>query len=170
MIMRRWLPESFDVAGHNARVQSQRSRMRQDDNLPRVIGNDAAIVNTDQRSGPPAKSSPGSLRPVVPAAPIYPLVGLCRAAGLPLPIPEYRWHPVRKYRADYALVVQRILIEYDGGLWINGGHSRGNARMHDMEKDRAATMLGWRTLRYAPEQMAQTISDLRIMLVGPEAA
>ena len=55
-----WLtPEQY--AQHQARVQSQRSRMRADDNLPRVIGNDAAVVDTDQRSGPPAKSSPGSL-------------------------------------------------------------------------------------------------------------
>lgn len=61
-------PEQY--AQHQARVQSQRSRMRQDDNLPRVIGNDASVVNTDQRSGPPATPPTGSLRPAVSAAPI----------------------------------------------------------------------------------------------------
>ena len=99
-------------------------------------------------------------------APIYPLVGLCRAAGLPEPVPEYRWHPVRKFRADYALPLHRVLIEIDGGLFINGGHSRGAARMHDMAKDRAATLLGWRTLRYAPTELTAIISDLRILLAG----
>ena len=98
--------------------------------------------------------------------PVYPLVGLCRAAGLPIPVPEYRWHPVRKFRADYALVLERVLIEYDGGLFINGGHSRGKARLYDMAKDRAATLLGWRVLRYGVGEMAQTIADLRILLAG----
>jgi hypothetical protein len=99
-------------------------------------------------------------------APIYPLVGICRAAGLPEPVPEYRWHPVRKFRADYAFPLHRVLIEIDGGLFINGGHSRGAARMHDMAKDRAATLLGWRTLRYAPTELTAIISDLRILLAG----
>jgi hypothetical protein len=103
-------------------------------------------------------------------APIYPLVGLCRAAGLPEPVPEYRWHPVRKYRADYALPLHRVLIEIDGGLFINGGHSRGKARLHDMAKDRAATLLGWRTMRYAPTELTAIISDLRILLAGDQCA
>lgn len=68
MIVRVMTPEQY--AQHQSRVQSQRSRMRQDDNLPRVIGNDASVVNTDQRSGPPATPPTGSLRPAVSAAPI----------------------------------------------------------------------------------------------------
>ncbi len=102
------------------------------------------------------------------ASRVYPLIGLCRAAGLPEPVPEYRWHPVRKFRADYALPLHRVLIEIDGGLFINGGHSRGAARMHDMAKDRAATLLGWRTLRYAPTEIMQIVSDLRILLAGDQ--
>ena len=54
-----------------------------------------------------------------------------RAAGLPEPVPEYRWHPVRKFRADYALPLHRVLIEIHGGLWVNGGHSRGRCRRAD---------------------------------------
>lgn len=167
MIVRVMTPEQY--AQHQARVQSQRSRMRQDDNLPRVIGNDAAVVDTGQRSGPPATPPTGSLRPAVPAAPIYPLVGLCRSAGLPEPVPEYRFHPQRKWRMDYAWPMHRIAVEIDGGLWINGGHSRGVGRLRDMEKDRAATLLGWRTLRYAPDQLGQAIADLRIMFAGDAA-
>ena len=91
---------------------------------------------------------------------VYPLVGLCRAAGLPTPTPEFEWHPTRRYRADYGFPIQKVLIEYDGGLFINGGHSRGAARRHDMEKDRAATLLGFRTLRYEPDDMNQTVADL----------
>lgn len=68
MIVRVMTPEQY--AQHQSRVQSQRSRMRQDDNLPRVIGNDAAVVNTDQRSGPPATPPRETLPQAVPAAPI----------------------------------------------------------------------------------------------------
>lgn len=91
---------------------------------------------------------------------IYPLVGLCKAAGLPIPTPELEWHPTRRYRADYGFPMQKVLIEYDGGLFVNGGHTRGAARRHDMEKDRAATLLGFRTLRYEPDDMNQTVADL----------
>lgn len=141
------LSSEIELAAIMQRMRSPRSEMREAETAHRIA------------SPPP---------PVFPTRPvtIYPLIGLCRAAGLPDPVPEYRWHPVRKYRADYALVLERVLIEYDGGLWINGGHTRGKARLHDMEKDRAATLLGWRTLRYAPNQMAQTIADLRILLAG----
>lgn len=141
---------------------------------------EAARANDQRPKADAAKLTDGSLganaaagRPVPQAAsgaasraPIYPLVGLCRAAGLPEPVPEYRWHPVRKFRADYAIPLHRVLIEIDGGLWVNGGHSRGAARMHDMAKDRAATLLGWRTLRYAPTELTAIISDLRILLAG----
>ena len=210
MIVRVMTPEQY--AQHQARVQSQRSRIRQDESLPRVIGNDAAVVDTDQRSGPPATPPTGSLRPAVSAAPscakadaagdaearspsvavagralstarearrddsraassapVYPLVGLCRAAGLPEPVPEYQFHKLRKWRADYAWPLHKIIVEIDGGLWINGGHSRGVGRLRDMEKDRAATLLGWRTLRYAPDQLGQAIADLRIMFAGDAA-
>ena len=149
--MSRWLPDNFDAAAHNARVRSLRSEMREQQAAHRVVSPKA-----DAGHKPDAASR----------APIYPLIGLCRAAGLPDPVPEYRWHPVRKYRADYALVLERVLIEYDGGLFINGGHSRGKARLYDMAKDRAATLLGWRVLRYGGGEMAQTVADLRILLAG----
>lgn len=92
---------------------------------------------------------------------VYPLVGMCRAAGLPEPIPELQWHPSRRYRADYGFPQLRVLVEIDGGLFKNGGHTRGAARLHDMAKDRAATLQGWKTLRYAPSEFDQILLDIR---------
>ena len=82
---------------------------------------DAANRPTPPETKPPtmarrADRTPGGAEAV--RAPIYPLVGLCRAAGLPEPVPEYRWHPVRKFRADYAIPLHRILIEIDGGAML----------------------------------------------------
>jgi len=39
-----------------------------------------------------------------------------------------------------------------------------------MAKDRAATLLGWRTMRYAPTELTAIISDLRILLAGDQCA
>ena len=102
-------------------------------------------------------------------APIYPLVGLCRAAGLPEPVPEYRFHPARRWRADYAWPLQRVLVEIDGGVWSGGRHTRGAGFVADCEKLNAAALLGYAVLRYTPQQLGQAITDLRIALAGGAA-
>ena len=166
------LSSEVDLMAIMQRMRSPRSEMRDAESAHRTnhCSRVAGVAPSNVRARPKADAANGR-QPTDGAdaasrAPIYPLVGLCRAAGLPEPVPEYRWHPVRKFRADYALVLERVLIEYDGGLFINGGHSRGKARLYDMAKDRAATLLGWRVLRYGVGEMAQTVADLRILLAG----
>ena len=67
-------------------------------------------------------------------------------------IPEYRFHPTRKCRFDHAWPDKKLALEIDGGLFINGGHSRGESRERDYEKDAEAMMLGWRVLRVSRGQ------------------
>lgn len=96
--------------------------------------------------------------------PIYPLVALCRAAGLPEPIPEYKFHPLRKWRADYCWPIQKIIVEIDGGLFVRGRHSRGAGMLADFEKLNAAALLGFVVLRYAPSQIKrECLRDLALM-------
>lgn len=97
-------------------------------------------------------------------APIYPLVKLCRAAGLPEPLPEYKFHPLRKWRADYCWPIHKVLVEIDGGVWTQGRHTRGAGFLKDLEKLNAAALLGFRVLRYTPQQLVQAVADLRVML------
>ena len=68
---------------------------------------------------------------------------------------EYRFHPVRKWRFDAALRHNGLMVavEMDGGLFVRGRHSRGAGIVKDMEKLNAATLLGWRVLRYTPQQI-----------------
>ena len=98
-------------------------------------------------------------------APIYPLVGLCKAAGLPIPIPEYEFHPTRKFRFDYAIPQWRIGIEVEGGIWRQGGgaHSHPSNIERDIEKYNCAAIQGWRVLRYAPEDLMNAVHDLRAL-------
>ncbi len=66
---------------------------------------------------------------------------------------EYRFNPRRRWRADFAHPELKILAELEGGIWIRGRHTRGEGYINDMEKYNSATVLGYKVLRYTPEQM-----------------
>lgn len=48
---------------------------------------------------------------------------------------------------------RKLAVEVEGGLWIQGRHSRGKGVEGDMEKYNEATMLGWRIIRVSPEMV-----------------
>lgn len=66
-------------------------------------------------------------------------------------VAEYRFHPSRMWRADFAIPSAKILIEIDGGVWSGGRHTRGSGFVGDMEKLNAAAVLGYRVLRFQPK-------------------
>jgi very-short-patch-repair endonuclease len=73
-----------------------------------------------------------------------------RAAGLPEPIREYRFHPSRRWRFDFAWPAAMLAVEVEGGSWIHGRHVRGRGFEADCEKYNVAVLLGWRILRFTP--------------------
>jgi very-short-patch-repair endonuclease len=77
----------------------------------------------------------------------------CRAVGLPVPLTEYRFHATRKWRFDYAWPTSKLALEVEGGVFIQGRHSRGAGMVKDMEKYNAAAAAGWRILRVTPKQV-----------------
>lgn len=79
---------------------------------------------------------------------------------------ELLFHPERKWRFDVACHAESIAIEIEGGVFVRGRHSRGKGMINDMEKYNAAVVLGWRLLRYTPDQMAHGvfIQDVRDLL------
>ena len=153
--MARWLQDDIDIPSLSARNRAAWARAE-------ASRESAAAAQPSQGLHPVQQP-----RPPVPR--IYPLVGLCRAAGLPEPVPEYRFHPLRKWRFDYAFPLHRVAVEIDGGLWTQGRHNRAAGYIADMEKLNAAALLGFRVLRYTPQQLNQAIADLRIMLAGEDA-
>lgn len=72
---------------------------------------------------------------------------------LPIPRREYRFHPTRRWRFDFAYPDQRIAIECEGATWANGRHNRGGGYAADLEKYNAAALLGWLVLRYTRAQV-----------------
>lgn len=75
--------------------------------------------------------------------------------GIEEPEKEYRFHPVRKWRFDYAWVDRRISVEIEGGIWSRGRHTRGGGFMGDLEKYNEATRLLWRIYRFTPQQLSK---------------
>ena len=72
---------------------------------------------------------------------------LLERAGL-FYLPEYRFHPVRLWRFDFALPDYKTAIEIEGATWTQGRHTRGKGYQNDCEKYNAATLMGWKVLRY----------------------
>jgi very-short-patch-repair endonuclease len=71
-----------------------------------------------------------------------------RAESLPTPVREYVFAKPRGWRFDFAWPTQRLAVEIEGGVWTQGRHTRGAGFVADMEKYNAATLLGWRVLRF----------------------
>jgi very-short-patch-repair endonuclease len=75
------------------------------------------------------------------------------ARFLPMPQPEYRFDPSRRWRFDRAWLVSKIAVEIEGGTWVKGRHSRGSGMRKDAEKYNAATLQGWRVLRFTGDMV-----------------
>lgn len=66
---------------------------------------------------------------------------------------EFRFHPERRWRADFAYLPGRVLIEVEGGIWVNGRHNRAAGFNADLEKYLEACLAGWRVFRFGPDQI-----------------
>ena len=66
---------------------------------------------------------------------------------------EYRFHPERRWLADFRIDDMPILVEVEGGVFSNGRHTRGEGYTKDCEKYSAAAVNGWYVIRGTTEQI-----------------
>lgn len=86
---------------------------------------------------------------------------LWKALGGPDLIAEHRFHPTRKWRADFAYIESRTLIEIEGGIYIQGRHNRAAGFIADTEKYLEAFLAGWAVVRLTSAQItAPTIERI----------
>ena len=80
---------------------------------------------------------------------------LWRVAQGPLLEREVKFHASRRWRADFAHMGSRTLIEIEGGIFIPGGgrHSRGTGYAKDAEKYLEAVLAGWTVIRLTERQL-----------------
>jgi hypothetical protein len=79
--------------------------------------------------------------------------------GLPLPVGEFRFHPERRWRADYCWPDKKVIVEIEGGVWSRGRHTRGYGFVKDMEKYNEAGKLGYRVFRFTPQQLKMGLAQ-----------
>ena len=66
---------------------------------------------------------------------------------------EFRFHPTRLWRVDFAWVVPRLAVEVEGGIYRGGGHTSVGGLKRDIEKANELTLHGWRLLRFHGDQV-----------------
>lgn len=70
-----------------------------------------------------------------------------KAMKLPEPQREYRFHPTRRWRLDFAWPEKKVALEVEGGIWGKSRHTTGSGFQADATKYNEATNLGWRVFR-----------------------
>jgi very-short-patch-repair endonuclease len=84
------------------------------------------------------------------------------------PEAQFRFHPERKWRFDFAFPDELVAVELDGGIFaaengqVAGKHARGAGRLKDYEKRNAAAELGWFVLCYGPPQVRSGEAALQV--------
>lgn len=68
-------------------------------------------------------------------------------------VEEFRFHPTRKWRADFAHLETKTLIEVEGGIYSNGRHNRASGFKNDSIKYLEAALLGYRVIRLTSPQL-----------------
>jgi len=79
---------------------------------------------------------------------------------LPPPVRQYKFHPRRLWRFDFAFPDDDVLlaVEIQGGTWRKGGHNSPLGITKDYEKLRAAQRLGWRVLPYSSADLKNMVA------------
>ena len=66
-------------------------------------------------------------------------------------VQQYKFHPTRRWRLDFADTETLVCVEIDGGEFMTGkktsAHNRGARRVQDYEKRNSATEMGWAVLQ-----------------------
>lgn len=71
-------------------------------------------------------------------------------------VKEYRFHPKRRWRFDYAFPEHKIALEVEGGVWTGGRHVSPQGFLGDIEKYNTAGLMGWRVFRTTPDNLYKT--------------
>lgn len=90
--------------------------------------------------------------------------------GTPQPTASFKFHPVRRWMADFAWPEARVLVELEGGTFARGRHVRPLGFRADCFKYNAATILGYRVLRYTSDMLsddpAGVVSEIAGAVLG----
>jgi hypothetical protein len=84
----------------------------------------------------------------------------CEKAGIHVPVTEYRFDDLRRWRFDMAWPYVRVAVEIQGGVFNGGKHGRGEGIVKDHEKLNHAQLAGWIVLQVRPKTLASVVVEL----------
>lgn len=73
---------------------------------------------------------------------------------------EHKFHDVRKFRLDIAIIDLKIGIEYEGIISEKSRHTAKIGYTNDCEKYNLAQLSGWRVLRYTAINYKDFLNDV----------
>lgn len=73
---------------------------------------------------------------------------ISKSNALIIPIQQYKFHPVRRWKFDFAWPEFKIAVEINGGTWLSGRHNHPTSIAKDYEKLNTAQLLGWRIFQF----------------------
>lgn len=76
--------------------------------------------------------------------------------GYPDPVPEFRFHPTRKWRFDFAFPEHGIAVELEGGTFSQGRHTSGIGHHLDCDKYNQAAALDWSVFRFTVKHLTES--------------
>ena len=76
-----------------------------------------------------------------------------KCARLPMPLREFKFFPSRRWKSDFAWPSHKLLIEIEGGTYVNGRHNRASGYAKDCEKYNHAALQNYVVLRFVGEQV-----------------
>lgn len=81
-----------------------------------------------------------------------------KAAGLPEPTLEHKFHPTRRWRFDLTWDAPKLAVEVEGGKWTQGRHTRPQGFEDDCIKYNEACLMGWRVLRVTGDMIQSGVA------------
>ena len=89
-----------------------------------------------------------------------------KAVGLPKPVIEHKFHPIRRWRFDIAWPEYMLAVEVEGATWANGRHNRGSGFEADCLKYDEAMRLGWNVYRATGDMVknGRAVETIEILL------
>jgi hypothetical protein len=83
----------------------------------------------------------------------------CEKRGYEL-VPEFQFHPSRKFRFDWAIPAIKLSFEYEGIYGGKSRHTTVSGYSRDSEKYNLAAANGWTVLRYTASTYKNLKTDL----------
>lgn len=92
-----------------------------------------------------------------------------RALGVPEPVPEYRFHPERRFRFDWAWPGKKVALEYDGIYSAKSRHLTKGGFSTDLDKFLLAQLEGWVVIRVGAAQVASGLAQEAVLAAMEKA-